>query len=189
MASGVAQRGPHLVGVVPLHQRAGGADVDALAAADAGGIRQLALEGAGDVGVEAALHHVDDAHALVLGAGGDAAAADDALGVVLQKVRGAVIVLALGQNALEGVGLIHAVLLAQPQQLAVAAAHAAHAVLVVGGEDELQIGLAGGLHLGGVGEHLHAFAHRVDAGGQQVLGPLHLHHADAAGAVHALDFL
>ena len=36
-----------------------------LAAADAGGVRQLALEGAGDVGVEAALHHVDDALSLI----------------------------------------------------------------------------------------------------------------------------
>ena len=189
MAGGVAQRGPHFVGVVPLHQRAGGADVDALAAADAGGVRQLALEGAGDVGIEAALHHIDHTHALILGAGGDAAAADDALGVVLQKVRRAVIVLALGQNALESVGFVHAVLLAQAQQLTVAIAHTAHAVLIVDGEDQLQIHLSGILHPLGVGEYLHALAHRVDAGGQQVLCALHFHHADPAGSVHPLNLL
>ena len=189
VAGGVAQSLPHLAGVVALYQSAGGAHVDALAAADAGGIGQLALEGAGDMGVEAPLHHVDDPHALVLGAGGDAAAADDALGVILYQVKGAVVVLLLGQYALKAVGFIDPVLLAQAQQLAVAAAHAAHAVLVVGGEDELQVGLAGGLHLGGVGEHLHALADRVHTGGQQAFGTLYLHHAHTAGAVYALDLL
>ncbi len=141
------------------------------------------------MGIEAALHHIDHAHALVLGAGGDAAAADDALGAILDQVRGAVIILPLGQNALKGIGFVHAVLLAQPQQLTVAVAHAAHAVLVVDRENQLQIHLAGVLHPLGVGEYLHALAHRVDTGGQQVLCALYLHHADPAGAVHPLDLL
>ena len=95
---------------------------------------------------------------------------------------GGVVKLVLGVLPGVNVLVVNAEVLAQLLQLAVAAADAGKALLLVGGKDQLQVDLAGGEHPLGVGQHLHPLGHRVDAGGHQVLHPLDLHHADAAGA-------
>ena len=67
-------------------------------------------------------------------------------------------------------------------QFAAAVAHTGQTVFVVGREHQLEIGLAGGKDLGGVGEDLHPLVDRIDAGGNQTLGTLDLDDADPAGA-------
>ena len=178
---GVVQGGPDLGGVVLLREGAGGAGHDALAAGDAVHLGQVPVKGAADVGVKAAVVGADDAHLLGLAAHGGAPAAEDALGVVPHQVEGGV--LDAGQQLV--VGIAHRV---DPQvggqlaQLTLGVAGAGQAVHPVVGEDELQGQLPGVAHPAGVGIDLHALAHGVDAGGHQALGPLDLHHADAAGA-------
>ena len=178
---GVGQGGQHLAGVVLLAEGAGGAGHDALAAGHAVHLRQVPVEGAADVGVEAPVVGADDPHLLGGAAHGGAAAAEDALGVVPHQMGGGV--LDLGVQVVVGVAhRVDAQLAGQLEQLAVGVAGAGQAVHPVVGQDELQGELAGLAHPLGVGVHLHALADRVDAGGHQALGPLHLHHADAAGA-------
>ena len=68
-------------------------------------------------------------------------------------------------------------------QFAVAGTHAGQALAVMGGEDELQGGLAGSNDLGSIGQDLHAFlVNRVDAGGNETAGADDLDEADTAGA-------
>ena len=172
----------HVVDAGLLIQRAGGAHGDALAAGDAGGLAQAHLEGAGDVGGKAALVGADDADALGLFAGGDAAAAEDALGVVADHVDRGLVELRRVLLALEGGLALHAVLAAQGLQLAFAGAHAAQAGAVVVREQQLEGSLAVLHDLGRVGEDLHVGGDGVDAGGAQTAGALDLDHADAAGA-------
>ena len=177
----VVQRGPHLVGVVPLPQGSGGAYGGALAAGHAGRLGKGHIKGAGDVGVIAALAGLYHTRILVLLAHGHTAAAQDTLAVIPYQVgHGGVGVVAL---VLLGKAVhIHAVFPAQLLQLAVGAAGAGKAVGAVGGKDQLQRGAAVPLQGGGVSKNLHALAHRHHAGGGQAAGTLYLAYADAAGA-------
>ena len=178
---GVVEGLPHLGGVVLLLEGARGAGHDALAAGDAVHLGQVPVEGAADVGGEAAVVGADDPHLLVLPAHGGAAAAQDALGVVPDQVGSGV--LDLRRELVVGVAHgVDAQLGGQLTQLAVSVPGAGQAVHPVVGQNQLQGELAGMAHLLGVGVDLHALADRVHAGGHQAFGPLHLHHADAAGA-------
>ena len=86
---GVVQGSPHLAGVVLLGQGAGGAHGDALPAGDAGALAQLAPQrrSAMCVWKPRSLAPMTPTR-LVLAAGGHAAAAQDALVVVANHVRG-----------------------------------------------------------------------------------------------------
>jgi len=61
-----------------VEQGAGGADLDALAAACAGGLAPGLMEVGDDHGIDAAAHHVPDVRAFDLGADADTAGAQDA---------------------------------------------------------------------------------------------------------------
>ena len=70
---------PDLLGIVALCQRAHRAIVDALAAVDAGGIRQIHVEGAADYCIETTVDGIDDPYCLDVFADTDAPPAEDAL--------------------------------------------------------------------------------------------------------------
>ena len=90
--------------------------------------------------------------------------------------------LIMGTEAVVPAVVLHAVIAAELLQLAVARPHAGQAFFLMGGEDQLQRGAAGFLHLFGVGAHLHPFGNGIDTGGHQAAGAGGFHHADAAGA-------
>ena len=178
---GIRQGGEHLLGIVFLGEGGGGAYGDALTAVDAGGIGQAFAPGAFDAGFEAAIHGADDAYVLHLGTHGHAAAAQHALQVVAND-RGRDLVDLVGGNiALVAVLVFHAVLYAQSLQLTVGGAHAAQALLVVVGQDQLQVDLAGLADRGGIGLYVHAFADGHHAGGSQGAAA-GVHDAHTAGA-------
>ena len=181
MFVGIQQGVQHLVGVVLLSQGPGGTGYDALAAGDTVYLGQIPVKGRTDVGGEAPLIAADDAYLLELPAGGDAPAAEDALGVVPHQVEGAL--LQLGTETV--VGVAHRVdtqVGGQLPQFTVGVAGTGEAVHPMVGEDELQGELPGVADLGSVGKDLHPLADRIDAGGHQAPGPFYLHHAHPAGS-------
>ena len=127
MLGRVAQRSPHLGGVVFFRQRAGGTHGDALAAGNAGGIAQRRFKRAADVRGEAALVGADHTHGLVGLAGGHTAAAQDALVVVAHHMRRG-IVDGVALAAADEAHAVDAVVAAELLQLTVGAAHAGEAV-------------------------------------------------------------
>ena len=115
-------------------------------------------------------------------AGGNTAAAEHALGVVALQILGGEILLAGGHSTLKAVLLLDAHVVAQLLELAVTTALTGQTFLIVDGQQQLQGHPAGFLDLGRIGENLHPFVDRIDTGSHQRAGPLHLHHAHAAGA-------
>ena len=83
-------------------ESARGADVDALAALDAGNVSEGGVLGRADNGVEATLFEAEDADSLRLFAALDAAAAEDALGGIADDARGAFVKRGLGFRAFIG---------------------------------------------------------------------------------------
>ena len=83
---------------------------------------------------------------------------------------------------LEGHLVVHPVFPAQALELTESASAARQAGLIVDGQDQLQVGPPCRLDPLGIGVHLYPIGDGIDAGRHQVLGPLHLHHADPAGA-------
>ena len=67
-------------------------------------------------------------------------------------------------------------------QVAVAAAHAARALRIVLGQQQLHVGATGFARLGAVGVDHHAVEHVVVAGSNQLVAALNLDHAHAATA-------
>ena len=177
----VGQRLPDLVGIVLFGQRAGGADHDALAAGHAGNVVEGLLKRAGDVGVHTPVVGADHRH-ILLTASGHAATAENAFVVVPHQMGGGAIRLIMRPEAVVASGILHPVIPAKLLQLAIAGTHAGEALLFMGGEQQLQGGAAGLLHLGGVGLNFHSLRHGINAGGHQAAGAGSLHHADAAGA-------
>src|SRR5699024_2861862 len=92
---GVGKGRPDGVGRILFLKGAGRAGGDALAAGDAGDVGEVLVKGGADVGREAALVRADDAAVLVLPADGDAAPAEDALGVVADDMDGGIVDLIL----------------------------------------------------------------------------------------------
>ena len=181
MLLGIGDSGDHLVDLILFTQSAGGAVYDALAAGYAGHVAQILFKGAADMGIEAAAVGADHAHELIL-AGGHAAAAEDTLIIVANHMQGGLVQRRLGILALKGVDVLHAVVTAQLLQLAVFASHTGEALLIMGGEHQLQGHLSGLHDSGGVGVDLHALVNRINAGGNQGLCPDNLDHTDTAGA-------
>ena len=178
---GVVDGGPDGVGLHHGSDGPGGTGYDALAAVDAGALPQGDVKAGAHMSLKAPLGNCDGAHPHHLLAGGHTPAAEDALAVVADEVGGAGVDLIVVFLPLESHIVVHAVFPAQPLELALAAAGTAEALLVVDGQQQLQVGSAGGLDPFGVGEHLHSLGNGIDTGGDQVLSPLHLHHAHAAG--------
>ena len=177
---GIAQRLPDPRRRVLLVQRSRGADGDALAAVDAGGLHERAVVGRADDGIERALHHAVDPHRLVVLADRQAAPAADAfVGLAHHRggkiVDGEVVAAAFDEDVPDPVAL------GQPLQLAVEVALAGKAFKGVIGQKQLDHLLARGEHLRGVGPDAHPFAHRKHAGGVHGRPSLHLHQADPAG--------
>ena len=121
-----------LGGVVLLIESAYGAVDYALTAGDAGILVKRQLKRGADVSVESSGVCADNADSLIV-AGGDAAAAEDALAVIPYHVGSGVVILECGVFACEGVLIGHAVVAAELLKLAVAAAYAGEAFLPVGG--------------------------------------------------------
>ena len=142
-----------------------------LAASHTGNIAQRLLESTANLGVEATVIGADDRHVLIL-AGGNTAAAQDALGVVALQVQGGEVLASSRHSALKAVLLFNAHVVAQLLELAIAAALAGQTFLIVDRQQQLQGHLPGLLDLGGVGEHLHTIVDRIHAGGYQGLGAL-----------------
>ena len=178
---GIGDGVPDLGGIIDLIKGADRADRNALAAVDAGRLAQRHIEGRADMGLIAALADVDDADVLVLFADGDAAAAEDALGVVAHQVRRRLLDLRLGAVAGKAVH-IDIVLAAEILQLTVGVAHAGKAVGAVVGKQQLQRRLTGFAQRRGIGEHLHPLVDGVDTGSCQRAGALDLDKAHTAGA-------
>ena len=184
LLGGVCQGGKDGLGVVPLPQGAHGTVGHALAAQGAVGLvhPQAPPDAHGGVGPGTGdLPHPQGLHPL---AHGDAPETFDALGAVPQDGQGGVPG-PLGRLLPEGDRLdVHG--LGQGLEGAVPAAHTGDAVVHVLGEDELYVGLTGDAHPLGVGVDHHAFLHQGVAGGGQLVHPLHLYGADAAGG-HLVD--
>ena len=178
---GVAQRGEHVGALILLRERARRARDDALAAGNAGHAGKRLLKHTADMGVKTAAVRTDNSHMLVR-ARGDAAAAENTLGIVAHEMQRAVVVDRVRHRSLVARGVLDAELLAERLQLAVLAALAGQAGLVVDGQKHLKRHLAGLNNLGRVGVNLHALVDGIDAGGNQSLCALYLNHADTAGA-------
>ncbi|EEG32320.1 hypothetical protein CLOSTMETH_00058 [[Clostridium] methylpentosum DSM 5476] len=177
----VLQRIPYLGGIVFFLQRAGRAVDNALAAAHAGDVAEFSVKGAADVGVKSAVVDADDAGCLG-GAGADTAPAENTFVVVAHEVVGRGIELDARICAVKTMLDFHAVLPAEDLQLALAAARTAQASPVVVGEDELESGAAGFLHLEAVGGDLQPFRNGVNTGRNKAARALYFDHADAASA-------
>ena len=78
--------------------------------------------------------------------------------------------------------LVHAVVVAELLELAVAASDAGEALLVMVGEKQLKGGLSAVAHGGSIGEYFHTLVDGVHAGGNQRTGALDFDNADTAGA-------
>ena len=166
-------------GVVPDGQSAGGAVGDALAAESAVRLGKDPVQTHAHGGAGTAALHVPDLQRLDLVADLDAPHALDALALLADQIAvlGPVVFLHV-----PGIGIVDDVQLrGQVLELAVFGAHAGGAVAVVLGEDQLQIGLPGGLGPVGVGMDDHSLGDFLGAGGDQTLKAVHLDHADAAG--------
>ena len=78
--------------------------------------------------------------------------------------------------------LVHAVLIAERLQLTGGAAHAGEAVLLVVGEQQLEVHLSRFHDAGRVGGDLHALVYGINAGGDETARALDLDEAEAACA-------
>ena len=116
-----------------------------------------------------------------------AALAQDALLGIISKELVGIIDGVVVADALEA-GLLHAVLIAQVLQLALAVLGAAEAVGAVGGEHQVQHGAPGGDDLPGLGMDDIALSNRSGAGGEQLGIALDLHQADPAGSLGSQVF-
>ena len=111
-----------------------------------------------------------------------AALAQDALlGIIGEELVGIVDGVVIADALVAG--LLHAVLIAQVLQLALAVLGAAEAVGAVGGEHQVQHGAPGGDDLPGLGMDDIALSNRSGAGGEQLGIALDLHQADPAGCL------
>ena len=133
------------------------------------------------MGIKAAAVRADNGHMLIR-AGGDTAAAENALGIIAHQVIGAVVVDGIRHRALIAGGILHAKLLAERLQLAVVASLAGQAGFVVHREQHFERHFAGLDDLRGVGIYLHALIDRIDAGGHKGTGPLDLDNTHTARA-------
>ena len=182
----------HVVDVVDEGEGTHGADLDALAAVDAGAVAEFLLEGGSHHRGEAAVDAAEGADALELGAHGLAAAAVDALVHVAVDAEGGVFLI-VALLAFEG-DLADAHLGGEGLEFAVAALLALEAVVRVVAKDQLEDGLAGVEGAGRSGEDLHTFDTVGGAGGGQVAAGLavevlgDLNHADAASAGFVFKF-
>ncbi|MPM64231.1 hypothetical protein SDC9_111117 [bioreactor metagenome] len=182
----VSQSPQDLVAVVPDGEGGGGAVGDALAAEGAVRVFEKPVEAHVHRGAGAGARHVPDVHSLHLVADLHAAHALDAL-AGLPHHRG--VQIHPGFLRLEPVGLkVNVQIVGQGLQGAVSAADAGGAGGVVLRENQAQVGSPGGADPGAVGADDHALLHLRVAGGDEPLGPLQLHHADAAGG-DFVDFL
>ncbi len=174
----IVQRFEYLVRIVALTKRRHRAMRDALAAQRA--IRRLNLASVGDVDGRAAAraHHVPHAEILHLVADLNAAHALDALRVVADQRKIHVPTACLRLFAVRIADAAHVV--GQLLKRTVAAPHADRAAAVMLGENQLHIRPTRLTHAGRVGMDDHALRHRIVAGGQQALMPVHLHQTHAA---------
>ena len=116
-----------------------------------------------------------------------AALAQDALlGIIGEELVGIVDGVVIADALVAG--LLHAVLIAQVLQLALAVLGAAEAVGAVGGEHQVQHGAPGGDDLPGLGMDDIALSNRSGAGGEQLGIALDLHQADPAGSLGSQVF-
>ena len=171
----------NLLRVVLLVEGADRAGDDTLTTADTAGLSELLLEEGSDVSVEAAVVRADDSDSLHILAGCDAAAAEYALVVVADEERGAFVLFIVDARAFE-VAFFAAVLVRELLELTVGAADAGETLPLVVRENELEVGLACGENLRGVGLYFHALVHRVDTGRDESARSGDLDKAETAGA-------
>ena len=177
---GVGQGRDHVVHLVALHDRPGGAHAGALAAVHALAHVEPDAEAGGHLGLEPPAHEVDGAHALHVVTGRHAAAAEHALvGVAPQRRRADVhrVLLAHADVAV----LAHTQIAGERGELAVAAAHAAQAVLRVARDEQFHDRAPRLEHPRRVRVHRHALLSLERAARQETRVALDLHHAEAAG--------
>ena len=178
---GIVDRFPHLVGVGLRDDRAGRADLSALAAVHAFAFAQVVVEGRNHAGVGAAAGEIQRADALHFGADAHAVAAEHALVRVAHQRRAG----GIQRQVLLGLlvaDVLHAELAGEVLQRAVRAALAGRAFAVVAGEQQLDVDLAHVADRLGVGLHDHARL-RLDRAGGHDAAPLDVHEAEAAGTV------
>ena len=164
-----------------IEEGAGGADLDALAAASATGRAPVLMQVGDDGAVDSSAHNVPNVRAFDLGADTNAAGAEDAAVVVEGEalVRGidGELRVAIGQPYMG-----ETLLLGESLELAVAIGDADRADVVALGKEKFEDVAAIFLKAFGIGEHLHAFEDGGDTGWQQLGGAGDLNHADAACA-------
>ena len=131
--------------------------------------------------IETAAVRAENADVLI-GAGSDTAAAENALGVIADQMHRGFIPRHVGLYAVEAVCLLHAQLVAQGLKLAASVAFAGKAVAVMHRQEHFQRHFSGFLNRRGIGQNLHALIHRINAGGNEGTRSLYLDHAHAASA-------
>jgi hypothetical protein len=179
--SGIVQRSPYLIGIVTLCESAGGTYGDTLTAVDAGCICQLDVKCGRNVCVIAAVIGADDADILILLADCHAAAAEDTLGIVADKMNGGIVNIGLCK-AFAVVILIYAVFICQSLKLTVLGTDAGKAVHSVVGKHKLQSLLTSFSQLGCIGENFHTLVYGVYASCCPCTGALDFDNAHTACA-------
>ena len=177
---GIGERIEHGLGVVALAQRTRGAMRNALAARDAVGLADRRAPAGAHGSMRGAVGQVPNAQSLHALAYLDAAHAFNALVVFADD--GEIVVPTLARQMLLIRQVKNAQVVGDGLQVAVAAAHAARALRIVLGQQQLHVGSAGLACLGAVGVDHHAVEHVVVAGGNQLVAALDLDHAHAATA-------
>ena len=177
---GISESIEHGLGVVALAQCARRAMRNALAARDAIGLADRRAPAGTHGGMRGAVGQVPNPQALHALAHLDAAHALNALVVFADDGKIEVPALARQMPLIRQIE--NAQVVGDGLQVAVAAAHAARALRIVLGQQQLHVGATGLAGLGAVGVDHHAVEHVVVAGGNQLVAALNLDHAHAAAA-------
>ena len=136
MLSWVVDSRKDFIGIVTLNECASGANSSALAAGNASDFREIAVEGATDMGSKTTVVRTDNSGILIVFADRYATAAQDALRIISNKVRSRSLNFRL-QIAAE-TDMLQAKVFSQFLQLAVLASRAGQALLAVIGKNQLQ---------------------------------------------------
>ena len=173
-----------------LHQSAGGANTDTLAALDAGRVQERAVLSRSNNGVETTILESKDTHILTVGilAASNTATAQNALGSVTDDSGREFVISGLGLAALvatlTGTGDT-----GHMQQFALAVLITLLAVDVMIGKQQFYGSTAGFGSLGAGDDDLHTLADGVNTGSNQTSCAHHFNQADTAGTVVALTVI
>ena len=181
---GIRKSLEHLICVISLVKSARRTSNDALSAVDAGGSIQGHIHSSTDHGIKATVVSTDHADSLHVTASRNTTTAQNTFACITNDRRGGIINGAIGFRTLKMI-FVNAVFSAKALQLAGRRTHARQTILIVIGNQKLQIHLTGCRDLGRIRNNLHALADGVNTGGDHAEGLASLGDLDKAQTTSA----